>query len=211
MIYGSAVKGGISLYDLGITSVGYAENGKLKIDEDKLTEAIETKGNAIQELFTTADTGLAQQLNNIINSAAKTSGVKGTRGSLIEMAGYGLDAFNTENSIYDNITKTNKSINDLKTKLKDQETYYWNKFSALETALQQLNNQSFNSYTIFIWGISDIGIIDRKEELSCNMQMLIRAESIGSLSKGEVVVKLFEEATKQLKMAILFTEREEKT
>ncbi|WP_026394864.1 flagellar filament capping protein FliD [Acetobacterium malicum] len=142
MIYGSAVKGGISLYDLGITSAGYAENGKLKIDEDKLTEAIETKGNAIQELFTTADTGLAQQLNNIINSAAKTSGVKGTRGSLIEMAGYDSTLSNTENSIYDNITKTNKSINDLKTKLKDQETYYWNKFSALETALQQLNNQS---------------------------------------------------------------------
>lgn len=33
--------------------------------------------------------------------------------------------------------------------------------------------------------------------------------AIESLSKGEVVVKLFEEATKQLKMAILFTEREE--
>lgn len=33
--------------------------------------------------------------------------------------------------------------------------------------------------------------------------------AIESLSKGEVVVKLFEEATKQLKMAIIFTEREE--
>lgn len=33
--------------------------------------------------------------------------------------------------------------------------------------------------------------------------------AIESLSKGEVVVKLFEEAAKQLKMAIIFTEREE--
>jgi len=33
--------------------------------------------------------------------------------------------------------------------------------------------------------------------------------AIESLSKGEVVVKLFEEATKQLKMAIIFSEREE--
>ncbi|TYC85976.1 hypothetical protein FXB42_08965 [Acetobacterium wieringae] len=142
MIYGSAVSGGISLNDLGITSAGYSENGKLKIDEAKLTTALETKGTAIQELFTTEKTGIAQQLNEIINAAAKTSGTKGSRGSLIEMAGYESTLSNTENSITESITKTNKSIATLKTKLKTEETYYWNKFSALETALQQLNTQS---------------------------------------------------------------------
>ncbi|MDD3305791.1 MAG: flagellar filament capping protein FliD [Acetobacterium sp.] len=142
MIYGSAVQGGISLFDLGITSAGYAENGKLKIDEDKLAAAIETKGAAIQELFTTEKTGLAVQLNDIINSAAKTSGVKGTRGSLIEMAGYESTLSNTENSIYDNIQNINKNMTKMKTSLKDEETRYWSKFTALETALQQLNTQS---------------------------------------------------------------------
>lgn len=142
MIYGSAVKGGISLYDLGITSAGYAENGKLKIDEEKLTEAIETKGTAIQELFTTEKTGLAVQLNDIINTAVKTSGVKGTRGSLIEMAGYESTLSSTENSIYDNIQKINKNVTKLKASLKDEETRYWSKFTALETAMQQLNMQS---------------------------------------------------------------------
>jgi len=142
MIYGSAVKGGISLFDLGITSAGYAENGKLKIDEDKLTEAIETKGAAIQELFTTAKTGLAVQMNDIINTAVKTSGIKGTRGSLIEMAGYESTLSSTENSIYDNLQKINKNITKMKTSLKDEETRYWSKFTALETAMQQLNSQS---------------------------------------------------------------------
>lgn len=142
MIYGSAVSGGISLFDLGITSAGYSENGKLKIDEAKLTTAIETKGSAIQELFTTEKTGIAQQLNEIINTATKTSGAKGTRGSLIEMAGYESTLSDTENSITDNVTKANKSIANLKIKLKTEETYYWGKFSALESALQQLNNQS---------------------------------------------------------------------
>jgi len=142
MIYGSAVSGGISLYDMGITSAGYSENGKLKIDEAKLTKAIETKGSAIQELFTTEKTGIAQQLNDIITAATKTSGVKGTRGSLIEMAGYESTLSNTENSITESVTKTNKSITSLKVKLKAEETYYWNKFSALETAMQQLNSQS---------------------------------------------------------------------
>lgn len=142
MIYGSAVSGGISLYDMGITSAGYSENGKLKIDEAKLTTALETKGSAIQELFTTENTGIAQQLNEIINAAVKTSGAKGSRGSLIEMAGYESTLSDTENSITDSVTKTNKSITALKTKLKTEETYYWGKFSALETALQQLNSQS---------------------------------------------------------------------
>ncbi|WP_373481528.1 flagellar filament capping protein FliD [Acetobacterium sp.] len=142
MIYGSAVSGGISLYDMGITSAGYSENGKLKIDEAKLTTALETKGSAIQELFTTEKTGIAQQLNEIINAAVKTTGAKGSRGSLIEMAGYESTLSDTENSITDSVTKTNKSITALKTKLKTEETYYWGKFSALETALQQLNSQS---------------------------------------------------------------------
>nr|WP_320026556.1 flagellar filament capping protein FliD [uncultured Acetobacterium sp.] len=142
MIHCSAVSGGISLYDMGITSAGYSENGKLKIDEAKLSKAIETKGSAIQELFTTEKTGIAQQMNEIITAATKTSGVKGTRGSLIEIAGYESTVSNTENSITESVTKTNKSITSLKTKLKAEETYYWNKFSALETAMQQLNSQS---------------------------------------------------------------------
>ncbi|MBC3900845.1 flagellar filament capping protein FliD [Acetobacterium malicum] len=142
MIYGSAVSGGISLYDMGITSAGYSENGKLKIDETKLTTALETKGSAIQQLFTTDKTGIAQQLNEIINVATKTTGAKGSRGSLIEMAGYESTLSDTENSITDSVTKTNKSITALKTKLKTEETYYWGKFSALETAMQQLNSQS---------------------------------------------------------------------
>ncbi len=142
MIYGSAVKGGITLFNMGISSSGYTENGKLKIDEEKLQTALETRGDEIKDLFTTEKTGLANQLNTIIDSAAKTSGVKGTRGSLIELAGYESTLSNTENNITETITRTNKSITKLKEILKNQETYYWGKFSALETALQQLNSQS---------------------------------------------------------------------
>lgn len=142
LIYGTAVQGGISLYEMGITSAGYTENGKLKIDEAKLKTAIETKGSAIQELFTTEKTGLAQQLNDVINGAIKTSGAKGTRGSLIEMAGYEATVSNSENTITTSITKTNKSITTLKAALKARETSLWSKFTAMETALSRLNNQS---------------------------------------------------------------------
>lgn len=141
MIYGSAVKGGISLFNMGITTSGYTENGKLKIDEEKLQTALETRGDEIKDLFTTENTGLANQLNAIIDSAAKTSGAKGSRGSLIELAGYGATLSDTENRITETITRTNKDIAKLKEMLKKQETHYWSKFSALETALQRLNVQ----------------------------------------------------------------------
>lgn len=141
MIYGSAVKGGISLFNMGITTSGYTENGKLKIDEEKLQTALKTRGDEIKDLFTTENTGLANQLNSIIDSAAKTSGAKGSRGSLIELAGYGATLSDTENRITETITRTNKDIAKLKEMLKKQETHYWSKFSALETALQRLNVQ----------------------------------------------------------------------
>lgn len=142
LMYGSAVKGGVSLKDLGITSAGYNENGKLKLDEDKLKTALATKGSAIQELFTTEKTGLAQQLNDVISGAVKTTGAKGKRGSLIEVAGYESTISNTDNTLTTSITKLNKNITTLKTALKARETQLWNKFSALETAMQQLNVQS---------------------------------------------------------------------
>ena len=142
LIYGTAVKGGISLYDMGISSAGYTQNGKLEINEAKLKTAIETKGSAIQELFTTDKTGLAQQLNDTITAAIKTSGAKGTRGSLIEMAGYESTLSNTENTITTNITKTNKSITNFKAALKAKESMLWSKFTAMETAISRLNSQS---------------------------------------------------------------------
>ncbi|MBC3804826.1 flagellar filament capping protein FliD [Acetobacterium fimetarium] len=142
LMYSSAVAGGISLFNMGITSAGYSENGKLKIDETKLDAALASQTTAVKELFTSEKTGLSNQLNDIINGASKTSGVKGTRGSLVELAGYEATLSNTENSITTNITKANKSIKEMKAKLKEQETYYWSKFTAMETAIQSLNTQS---------------------------------------------------------------------
>lgn len=142
MMYSSAVSGGISLYNMGITSAGYTENGKLVIDEEKLDAALATKGSAIKELFTTETTGLANQLNSIINSAAKTTGVKGSRGSLVEVAGYESTTSDTDNNITKSIEKMNKTIKKLKAMLEDEETRYWSKFTALETAMSNLNTQS---------------------------------------------------------------------
>lgn len=142
LMYGSAVEGGIGLYSIGITSAGYTENGKLVIDEEKLNAALETKSAEIQELFSKETTGLASQLNSVIDGAAKSTGVKGSRGTLVEMAGYESTASDTENSITKSIDDMNKTIKKLKIMLEDEETRYWSKFTALESAMANLNVQS---------------------------------------------------------------------
>jgi flagellar hook-associated protein 2 len=141
LMYSSAVSGGLSLYNLGIQSAGYAENGKLEIDEEKLDQVLASDIQGVKELFTTETTGIANALDSIIDSAAKTSGARGSRGSLIEKAGYESTTSSTQNSIYDSMQDVNEYIAKLKDQLEDEESRYWSKFTALETALQQLNVQ----------------------------------------------------------------------
>lgn len=132
---------GISLYNMGITSAGYSENGKLQINETKLKDALETKGSEIRDMFTSAN-GIGAALNDIITNATKTSGVRGTRGTLVEAAGVDSTTSNTENSIFDQIKRINKSISTLKVRLEDEESRLWNKFTYMETIINNLNAQS---------------------------------------------------------------------
>lgn len=133
---------GFSLYSMGITSAGYTENGKLKItDEDALRTALETKGTEVAQLFT-SEKGLSSQLNSIINDAIRTSGVQGTRGTLVEAAGIASTRSDVENSITKAMERANKTIAVLQSRLSSEESRLWSRFTAMETALQQLNTQS---------------------------------------------------------------------
>lgn len=139
----AAKENGITLYQMGIISAGYQENGKLKIDnENLLKEALRTRGAEIKELFTSAETGLANVLNEVINGAIKTAGVEDTRGTLVDMAGVASTSSEQENSIAKTIKKTKDTISAMQDRLTDEETRLWRKFTAMETALQRLNEQS---------------------------------------------------------------------
>ncbi len=142
LMYASAVPGGLTLFSLGIQSAGYGENGKLTIDKDKLETALSNNPGGVQELFTNAETGLANRMDTIIKNATKTSGPRGTRGSLIELAGYDDTTSSEENSIQEKMKLSNESIAQLKRLLKTEQTRLWGKFTTLETTLQRLNVQS---------------------------------------------------------------------
>ena len=141
MIYSPGVEGGLSLYNIGITSAGYAENGKLQIDETKLKDALETKSFEIKDLFTATD-GLSNKMNTILTKAVETKGVKGSRGTLIDLAGIALTTSETQNSINDKMETVNDLISTLKDRLEDEQDRYWSKFTAMESALQSFNQQS---------------------------------------------------------------------
>ena len=137
-----AESGGISLFQIGITSAGYQENGKLEAKEAKLEEALRTRGDEIRDLFATAETGLAHRVNSIIEGAIKRTGPDNERGTLIQVAGIENTVSDTRNSISQTIERTNRLIETLRRRLTDEETRLWRRFTAMETAIQQLNVQS---------------------------------------------------------------------
>ncbi|MBC3797046.1 flagellar filament capping protein FliD [Acetobacterium tundrae] len=143
IMYSAGVKGGITLYNMGISSAGVDQKGKLTIDSNKLDTALSTlSSSSIKALFTTGTTGIANQLDSIITGAIKTSGVEGSRGTLVELAGYANTTSDTQNSISETITRSKKEIKDMNTALTKEHDHYWSKFTALETAMESLNSQS---------------------------------------------------------------------
>lgn len=157
------VKGmSIDLSSIGITTGSYTEGGKLHIDERKLKEALETKGDQIMRLFSheseikyspdlTAEqraqryeeSGLMQRIYDIIQDNVRTTRDKnGRKGILLEKAGIVGDTSEFKNVLYDQLKDMENRINDAVERLYVTEERYWRQFTALETALQRMYSQS---------------------------------------------------------------------
>ncbi|MFD7524831.1 flagellar filament capping protein FliD [Paenibacillus chitinolyticus] len=134
-----------TLSDIGITvSSNYKENGKLQINETKLAEAINTNFDQVKQLFTFVPPTGAPDV------AGKSN--KGIADALYEKAGIQMEAIKKKigsgsiDALDDSIM--GKQLKDLRqqesnwtSKLKDIETRYYKKFSAMESALEKLKSQ----------------------------------------------------------------------
>lgn len=164
--YTSVQGAGISLTDIGLsTSADYTQGGKIIIDETKLKDAIKNNGDQVAKLFAqssssqptyspdltvaqratrNSEEGIFQRVNDILKDYTRVDqrNSSGKKGIIVEIAGFKGDYSEYANSITTDITAQNKDITDLKAKLKTKETNYYNKFSKLESAMQQLNSQS---------------------------------------------------------------------
>ncbi|MDK2801104.1 MAG: flagellar hook-associated protein 2 [Clostridiales bacterium] len=129
-----------SLSEIGITTGGYWEKGKLHLDESKLRDALAKDPNAVPQLFTvfsddknTDNDGIAVRLYNVIKSGMD---------SITDKAGGG------DYQLYDNslLGKQVRDINDrisiMEDQLKSIEDRYYRQFTQMEQAIAAMNQQS---------------------------------------------------------------------
>ena len=139
---------GFSLADMGITtSKDWMENGKLIIDEEKLNAAIETNLEKVTSLFTNPEDGIAAKVNNMLDSAVRTTGdVKGT---LIQIAGAPTGITSVQNRLSDQLKEYAELIQALEDRYEREQARYWSQFTHLEKVMGQLNSQSASIMSLF--------------------------------------------------------------
>jgi flagellar hook-associated protein 2 len=153
---------GITLSSIGITTDSYQEKGKLKIDETKLKNAIKNDIESVMNLFSKKsgidsniditseerakrykEEGLAYRLFDIVEDNIRTFRDKNNKkGLLLEKAGIEGDTTEFTNLIYKEIEDYEDRIIELNRKLIEKENSYYNRFTAMERAIAQMNNQS---------------------------------------------------------------------
>lgn len=167
-----------SLYEFGITTGNYRDNGKLTIDEDKLRKALTDNPDKViktlfksssikEETISSSDSADTRTAKLAANAARRADSGVFTRlyddmivgmKSIVDKSGPGDDATLLRsvksNILIDFVTKGSKSILDKdlldiaksidreNDRLANVEQRYWDKFTALETAMQKMNSQS---------------------------------------------------------------------
>jgi len=126
-----------SLTQLGITtSKKYLDGGKLEVDIEKLTKAIQENPDDVQKLFTNssenADRGLVNRLEDSVESIMNDIKLRaGGQHNTLETYSIGRE-----------MKDLNKRISDFEDRLERTETRYWNQFTQMEKAIQRMNMQS---------------------------------------------------------------------
>lgn len=121
------------LSQLGIKTGYMSTDGKLEIDEEKLKEAISNNPDEVAKLFT-ADDGIATRMYDQVNKAID---------KLNKKAGRPETAANIDSSVVGkSLVELQKQMDTWEGKLTLIEDRYWKQFTAMETALNKMNEQS---------------------------------------------------------------------
>src|SRR5690606_17640672 len=119
---------------IGITTGSFTNGGKLFIDEAKLQKALADKPDEVMTLFTkkTGDLGIAEQVYQGLGDAIKALGTRaGNPGSFID-----------NSTLSKSIKRMESDISNWQDKLSRIENRYWKQFTAMEKAMNQMNQQS---------------------------------------------------------------------
>lgn len=131
---------GITLDSIGITSGSYTTNGKLIVNEAKLKESIETRGDEIAQLFTDEKDGIAVKFNQALDAAASTK--ISNQGSLVAISGMKNSMVENDSSMGRQLKGIGNKITGLMSTYEKEKVRYWNQMTALEKYMSQMSGQS---------------------------------------------------------------------
>ena len=165
-LYASVEGTGISLASIGITtSSNYEDKGKLEIDETKLKNALTNQPGEIATLFTASsdvtyyeainsntssslrtqrynESGVAQRFSDIIQDAIRTNtDFNGNKGTLLDKAGIVGDRSEYNSVLAKEMLQFDDDAYEMNKKLVAKENALYQKYAAMESALNKLNSQ----------------------------------------------------------------------
>lgn len=129
-----------ALYQIGIETGDYKENGQLHLDEEALRKALATDIESVKNLFTDKKDGIAIQLKKTCDGYAKKS-YGAAAGLLVQRAG-AEGASENSNELSNELTTIKNKISDLQKRYESMRTRYLKQFSTMETMLSNANSQS---------------------------------------------------------------------
>lgn len=114
------------LSQLGISSSSWTDKGKLTINEEKLRVKLSENSDGVTKLLTTIANKIDKELTQ--------------RSATTELRSYGQ--FFSDKILTNNISKFKTDIITAQERYDAKEEYYYKKFSAMETAMNNMNSQS---------------------------------------------------------------------
>ncbi len=127
-----------TLEDIGISmTVSITDGAKLGLNEEKFREMLNQDHEGVTRLFTDPEEGVSDKFAGAIDKYGSPSVL--TTGLLVEISG---TAGHSDSDQAQQLSDLDERIAELKDKLTAEETRLWKQFSAMETALSQLNAQS---------------------------------------------------------------------
>ncbi|MDL2293604.1 flagellar filament capping protein FliD [Ruminococcaceae bacterium OttesenSCG-928-D13] len=128
----------LAIYDLGITTSYYTNDGNLNPKSlADLQAAIESDPEAVAKLFA-GEGGIMELLNDAITDATKSS--YAGSGYLTTVAG--SNALDTTSTISKQITAIDSQLVTLENRYWKEYDRYWSQFNKMEQLIQQMNTQS---------------------------------------------------------------------
>ena len=139
-LYTKPASSKVALYNIGIETDEWEEQGKLHFDEAAFREALSSDPESVKNLFTDPENGLAVQLETIMDNTANLSSANpGTLVSLAGMDGYISDDTST---ISRELKDLEERIETLKTRYEAERQKYWDQFNKMEVVLSNYSTQA---------------------------------------------------------------------